>query len=127
MLHLFDQNTVQYYDFFLNVTYSCDGKAKFLTAITPVFSVTRSFRNHSIMLIGCSRNIYYYQRQKQKDISFDGFISVSCLDVILKKNKKRLASYTAQLFISPFFPILSFSLLKVEFILTLAAFHLCQN
>jgi len=27
--------------------------------ITPVFSVTWSFRNHSNMLICCSRNIYY--------------------------------------------------------------------
>ncbi len=28
--------------------------------IAPVFSVTWSFRNHSNMLICCSRNIYYY-------------------------------------------------------------------
>jgi len=36
------------------------------TIITPVFSVTWSFRNHSNMLICCSRNIsYYYQCWKQ--------------------------------------------------------------
>jgi len=29
--------------------------------ITPVFSVTWSFRNHSNMLISCSRNISHYQ------------------------------------------------------------------
>jgi len=28
--------------------------------ITPVFSVTWSFRNHSDMWICCSRNIYHY-------------------------------------------------------------------
>jgi len=34
--------------------------------ITPVFSVTWSFRNHSNMRIWCSRNIsYYYQCWKQ--------------------------------------------------------------
>ncbi len=32
-----------------------------LTAITQVFSVTWSFRNHSNLLIWCSRNISYYQ------------------------------------------------------------------
>ncbi len=31
-----------------------------LIIITPVFSVTWSFRNQSNMLICCSRNIYYY-------------------------------------------------------------------
>ncbi len=36
--------------------------------ITQVFTVTWSFRNHSNMLIGCSRNIsYYYQCWKQLD------------------------------------------------------------
>ncbi len=34
--------------------------AEFLAAITPVFSVTSSFRNHSNMLIWCSRNISYF-------------------------------------------------------------------
>ncbi len=38
----------------------CDDKAEFSAAITPGFSVTWSFRNHSNMLICCSRNIYYY-------------------------------------------------------------------
>ncbi len=27
--------------------YTCDGKVEFSTSITPVFSVTCSFRNHS--------------------------------------------------------------------------------
>ncbi len=45
-----------------NAIYSCDGKAEFSAAISPVFSVTLSFRNHSNMLIFCSINIsYYYQ------------------------------------------------------------------
>jgi len=34
--------------------------------ITPVFSVTWSFRNHSNMLMWCSRNIYNYYRCKKK-------------------------------------------------------------
>jgi len=33
--------------------YSCTGKAGFSTAISPVFSVTWSFRNHFNMLIWC--------------------------------------------------------------------------
>ncbi len=33
------------------MVYSCDGKVEFSAAITPVFSVTWSFRNHSNMLI----------------------------------------------------------------------------
>ncbi len=31
--------------------YTCDGKVEFSTSITPVFSVTCSFRNHSNWLI----------------------------------------------------------------------------
>ncbi len=31
--------------------YSCDGKAEFLAAITPVFSVTWSFRNEKCLII----------------------------------------------------------------------------
>ncbi len=38
----------------------CDQSCIF-SIITPVFSVTWSFKNHSNMLICCSRNIYYYQ------------------------------------------------------------------
>jgi len=34
-----------------------DGKYVFLVAITLVFSVIWSFRNHSYMLVWCSRNI----------------------------------------------------------------------
>ncbi len=30
---------------FSNIIYSCDGKAEFSSVITPVFNVTRSFRN----------------------------------------------------------------------------------
>ncbi len=43
--------TVFYFNIFLNVIYSCDGKAEFSAVITPVFSVTWSFRYHSNMLI----------------------------------------------------------------------------
>ncbi len=74
MLHLFYQkyskhsNIVKYYYLFEyiwsvyfniveNVICSCDGKAEF-SFITPVFSVTWSFRNHSHMLIWCSIFIY---------------------------------------------------------------------
>ncbi len=39
---------------FNKVFYFCDGRAGFSAVITPVFSVTRSFRNHSNMLIWCS-------------------------------------------------------------------------
>ncbi len=40
-----------YFNIFYNVIYSFDGKAEFSAAITPVFRVTWSFRNHSDMLI----------------------------------------------------------------------------
>jgi len=36
--------TVFYYNI-LKIIYYCGGKAEFSAAITPVFSVTRSFRN----------------------------------------------------------------------------------
>ncbi len=51
---------------FENVIYSYDGNAEISAAITHVFSVTLSFRNHFNMLIWCSRNISYcYQFWKQ--------------------------------------------------------------
>ncbi len=52
-----------YVSFFCcNIIYSCDGKAEFSAAITPVFSVTWSFRKHSNILICCSimSSGYYY-------------------------------------------------------------------
>ncbi len=46
---------------FKNKMYFYDGKAGFSAVITPVFSVTWSFRNLSNMLISCSKkNIYIY-------------------------------------------------------------------
>jgi len=42
----------------LNIIYSCD-QSWIFSIITPVFSVTWSFRNHSNMLICCWRNIPY--------------------------------------------------------------------
>jgi len=45
------------------VIYSFDAKAGFLESLLcliTVFSVTQSFRNHSNMLICCSRNVSYY-------------------------------------------------------------------
>ncbi len=43
------------------LTIICDGKAEF-SVITPVLNIAWSFRNHSNILISCSRNIsnYYY-------------------------------------------------------------------
>ncbi len=41
------------------VNYLCDGKAEFSAAITPVFSVTWSFRNNFNMLIWSLWNISY--------------------------------------------------------------------
>jgi len=38
--------------------YSFDGNTEFSAAIPPVYSDMLSFRNHSNMLICCSRNIY---------------------------------------------------------------------
>ncbi len=38
--------------FYFNVFYFFDGKSRFPAAITPVVSVTWSFRNHSNMRIG---------------------------------------------------------------------------
>ncbi len=63
-------NIVKYVDnlkeLFSIVIYSCDGKAEFSVVITPVFSVTWSFRNYSNMWNWCSRNISdYYQCWKQ--------------------------------------------------------------
>jgi len=43
----------------VNVIYSCD-QSWIFSIITPAFSVTRSFRNHSNMMICCSRNISYF-------------------------------------------------------------------
>ncbi len=60
-LHLFDQNTVKtvkyYYNLkqLLSVWIYC--KMHFIPVNFPVFSVTWSMRNHSNMLICCSRNI----------------------------------------------------------------------
>jgi len=54
--------TVFYVNIFQNVIYPCDQS----WIITPVFSVTWPFRNHSNMMIWCSRNIYnYHQCWKQ--------------------------------------------------------------
>ncbi len=56
--------TVFYFNIQLNTIYSCD-QSWIFSIITPVFSVTWSFRNHN-MLICCSRNISdYYQCWKQ--------------------------------------------------------------
>ncbi len=43
--------------------------------ITPVFSVTWSFRNHYNMLICCSRNIYYvlFSVENTNSDIFSGF------------------------------------------------------
>jgi len=45
---------------YFNFFYSCD-QSWIFCIISPVFSVTWSFRNQSNMMICCSRNIYYYQ------------------------------------------------------------------
>jgi len=51
-----------YLNIFCNVMYSCNGKVTFSATISQVFSITWSFRNHSNMMIWCSRRIsYYYQ------------------------------------------------------------------
>ncbi len=67
--------------------YSNDGKADFLVAITPVFSVTWSLRNIANMLMLCSRNISdYYQCwnsyaaqyfSRNHDTFFSGFFDKS--------------------------------------------------
>ncbi len=44
-------------------------QSKIFSIITPVFSVTWSFRNHSNVLICSSRNIYYYCYQYLKQLS----------------------------------------------------------
>ncbi len=48
--------TVFHLNIFWILIYSCD-QSWIFSIITPVFSVTWSFRNHSNMLIFCSRNI----------------------------------------------------------------------
>ncbi len=52
------------YDIFLDVIYFCDVRAETFSIINPVFSVTGSFRNHSNMLVCCSRNISYFNHFK---------------------------------------------------------------
>ncbi len=49
-----------YFQYILKCNLFLYGKAEFSAAITPLFSVTWSFRNNSNMLILCSRNIYFY-------------------------------------------------------------------
>ncbi len=44
-----------------DVIYSCYDKAEFLAAITPVFSVARSFGNHCNTLVCCIHKHSYYQ------------------------------------------------------------------
>lgn len=45
-MHYFSKVWGRFYNCFYNVIYSCDGKA-----VTPVFSVTLSLRNHANILI----------------------------------------------------------------------------
>ncbi len=72
---------------FQNVILTCDGKAEFLTAIISFFSVTWSFRNHSNLLIWCSRNISYnHQCWKQLSHVKDYFF----LKLKKKYNKNRI-------------------------------------
>ncbi len=66
MLHLFDQkysktsHIEKYYcKKMFYVIYSCDGNTKFSAAITPVLSVTWSFRNHCNMLSSYSILIFH--------------------------------------------------------------------
>ncbi len=71
-LHSFDKNKIKsniakyYYNlkqcFSILILYF---KMWFIHVNFPVFSVTWSFRNHSNMLILCSRNVYYYHSWKQ--------------------------------------------------------------
>ncbi len=63
--------TVFYSSIFSNIIYSCDGKAEFSAAVTAVFSITWSFRNHTNTLIWCSRNISCW---KQLCSIFTGFL-----------------------------------------------------
>ncbi len=71
-LHLFDTNTSDIlkhhnYVFFIYFFFiHSSDKSWIFSVITPVFSVTRSFRNHTNMPICCSINIYdNYQCWKQ--------------------------------------------------------------
>ncbi len=47
------------------IIHSCYNKAEFSAAISPVFNVTWSFRNHANSLIKSSK-VYYYQCFKKK-------------------------------------------------------------
>ncbi len=46
--------TVSYINIYYNVIYSCDGKAEISAAITPVLSITWSFRIQFNMMIWCN-------------------------------------------------------------------------
>ncbi len=57
-------------DFYMleSVIYSCDGKSEFTAAITPVFSVTWSFRKHSHMLLSGAQETLFLLLSKLKKI-----------------------------------------------------------
>ncbi len=57
--YYYNLRTVFYFNIISNVIYFCDSKAEFSAVITPVFSVTWSFRNDSDMLIWCSVIIHF--------------------------------------------------------------------
>ncbi len=66
----------------------CSAKTYYLqcilfTVFTPVFSVTRFFRNHSNMLICCSRNIYHQCFKKLLNI----FVKMWFFSELFDENK----------------------------------------
>ncbi len=68
--------------------YSCDGEAELSEAITPVFSVTWSSKNHSNMPICCSGNIYCYQKCWKLVVLLNDFVDAffSGLFGVIRRN-----------------------------------------
>ncbi len=64
--------------YFKSKMYSCDGKAEFSAAITPVFSVTWSFRNHSNIPISAQEHFLLLSKLKTVFIFFDLIWSKKC-------------------------------------------------
>jgi len=67
-LHVCSPRLYNYFLFWSNIIYSCDGKTEFSASLQ--YSVAWSFRNHSNMLIFCSGNISYY---------IITFVNINCL------------------------------------------------
>ncbi len=67
----FTMSLILYFQYYINI------KAEFSAVITPVFKITRSFRNHSNMLIWFARNRCNYHWKQKLQCNFqDTFMNI---------------------------------------------------